>query len=424
MLEACAAEPFIRKREVDSNSAIFYLSPEFSSKYCRKYFQISYPEDLDLKSLPSSIVDIPVITNTIAVIWLSGNEYSIEEMDEDLYASLIKIKSFFKRFFYNTSWEGELKPKRLVKNVLTKKSSQAAALFTGGLDSTTTALRHLEEELILLSFNDPHKTAVEFSKIHHLDLYTIHANYSDFLKYAELDRVSCDISKWFWDTTMGLSWVGMAAPFLYAKGISVLYIPSGFTWRSFIFPDGQTLEQPASPLIDENLSPCELRVWHDVFTMTRVDKTKFISTFCSERNLPKPHLVVCNHHRRGDQSYSHCNGCMKCLLTMLGILAVGEDLQEYGFTLSDPEFMARFTSFLDNLKMRRGGTYDACRDAQTYIRQHIDHLPADRRSFYEWFISLDLWARVDKSSNRPLRDCPFSWSDYQDLYPGVECYVD
>ena len=70
----------------------------------------------------------------------------------------------------------------------------------------------------------------------------------------------------------------------------VLYIPSGFTWQSFIFPDGQTLRQPASPLIDENLSPMGLRVKHDMFSMTRTDKIKFISTFCSENRSQNPNL--------------------------------------------------------------------------------------------------------------------------------------
>ena len=55
---------------------------------------LSYPQGIDLQDLPPSIVDIPLITNVIPVIWLSGKEYTIEEMDEDLYYSLIKIKDF------------------------------------------------------------------------------------------------------------------------------------------------------------------------------------------------------------------------------------------------------------------------------------------------------------------------------------------
>ena len=419
-----AAEPLIRTKTIQNNSVYFRLSAEFTKKYVRESLHLSYPQEVDLNNLPPSIVDIPLITNAIAVIWLSGKEYTIEEMDEDLYYSLVKIKTFFKRFFYNTSWEGELKPERLVKNIPPKINSRSAALFTGGLDSTTTVFRHFDENPALISFNDPHQRAIDFAKMHHFDFYTIYMNYGSFLKLASLDKVSSDISKWFWDTSMGLSWVGAAAPFLYAMGIPILYIPSGFTWRSFIFPDGQTLRQPASPLIDENLSPMGLRVQHDIFTMTRTDKIKFISTFCSEKNIPKPQLIVCNCHQKSDTSYAHCNRCMKCLMTMLDILAIGENLQDYGFTVPEQEFIPQFQSYIANLKMRKGGTYAACYDTQKYLKQNIETLPQTYRSFYDWFTSIDLWAMIDESTERPPRAIPFNWNDYKDLYPGVENFVD
>lgn len=411
-----AKEPLIRKKSVNNNSVRFYVSAQLSKHYVRQPLILSYPEEVDLQSLPPSIVDIPLITNIIPVIWFSGQEYTIEEMDEDLYCALITIKSFFKRFFYNTSWEGELKPERLVKNIIPTTNLQSAALFTGGLDSTTTVLRHFNENLTLISFNEPHVHAVDFAKKHHFSFYTIYMNYYDFLKLTALDKASIDISKWFWDTSMGLSWVGAAAPFLYAKGIPLLYIPSGFTWQSFMFSDGQTLRQPACPLIDENVSPVGLRVQHDTFTMTRTDKIKFISTFCAENTIAKPQLVVCNRHKRSNTSYTHCNRCVKCYLTMLDIVAIGESLQDYGFTLSQEEFISQFQSYIATLKMRRGGTYAACYDTQQYLKQNIATLPQTYRAFYDWFISLDLWAMIDEPSSRPPRTAPFTWSDYQDLY--------
>ncbi len=410
-----AAEPLIRARIIQQNTAYFHLASGFAKKYARGPFHISYPPEIDLSILPPSIVDIPLITNTIAVIWLSGNEYTIEEMDEDLYYSLIKIKAFFKRFFYNTTWDGELRPARLIKNQLPNVSYSSASLFTGGLDSTTTVLRHFEENPTLISFNSPHVTAVEFANRHKLDFHTIYMNYESFLKLTYLDRVSCDISKWFWDTSMGLSWVGAATPFLYAKNIPVLYIPSGFTWQSFLFPDGQTLTQPASPLIDENLSPAGLRVKHDVFTMTRTDKIQFISTFCTQHALLKPKLIVCNHHATTDISYSHCNRCMKCLFTMLDILAIGEHLSDYGFTLSEETFTSQFQTYLANVKMRRGGTFVACRDTQQHVKQHLETLPQTHRLFFDWLISVDLYSMLEKSSNRPPRLSPFRWEDYKDF---------
>ena len=422
----CSIEekPLIRTKIIQNNTIYFHLSLSFTQKYAKQSLRLSYPQEVDLNNLPSSIIEVPLITNVIAVIWLSGEVYVIEEMDEDLYYSLIKIKEFFKRFFYNTSWEGELRPKRLVKNIPPKRNHQPAALFTGGLDSTTTVFRHLDENPILISFNEPHIHSIAFANEYHLDLHPIQMNYNDFLKLTTLDKASPDISKWFWDTSMGLAWVGGATPLLYSLGISQLYIPSGFNWRAFIFPDGQTIRQPASPLIDNNLSPMGLQVKHDPFTMTRTDKMKFISTFCSTRNLSKPQFIVCNHHRWADHAYLNCNQCMKCQMTMLDILAIGENLQDYGFTLTEEEFITQFQEYFKNLRLRRGGTYTICNDTQSYLKKNIAILPSIYHPFYEWFISLDLWAMIDESSNRPPRKTPFNWNDYRDLYPGVESFID
>jgi hypothetical protein len=419
-VKTASAQPLVVEKILKKNTCQFSLYGELGRYYIRQPLSLAYPKEVNLEKLPSSIVDIPLITNILPVIWFLGKTYSIPEMDEDLYNSSVKIKEFYKRFFYNTTWEGELKPKRLVKNNIKKTGNGSAALFSGGLDSSTTMLRHFDERPTLISFNDIHEEAVSFAKKHHFTHATIRFNYYDFLKLNRLDRASIDITKWFWDTTMGLAWVGVTAPYLYTKGIPRLYVPSGFTWDSFIFPDGQTMQQPASPLIDENLSPMGLKVTHDIFTMTRTDKIKFISTFCHERKIPKPHLVVCNRHARSNTSYSSCNKCVKCYITMLDIMAIGEDLQDYGFTISKEDFIAQFKSYIETLKMRRGGTYTALHDTQLYLKQNLAKLPKVQLPFYNWFLSIDLWSRVSESENRPLRTTPFSWSDYTDLYPNIK----
>lgn len=416
ILRINATEEIIKTKIIINNIVYFYACQEFSKQFVRKPLKIEYPPEINLNKVPNSIVNIPFITNIITTIWFSGKNYTIDEMDEDLFYSLIKIKEFFKRFFCNTDWNGELIPNKIVKNALNKTDSKSAALFTGGLDSTTTVFRHFNENLSLISFNNAHETAINFARKYNFNLYTIFTNYYDFIELTSLDKASVDISKWFWDTSMSLSWIGTAAPFLYAKGIPVLYIPSGFTWQSFIFPDGQTLEQPACPLIDENLLPIGLKIKHDIFTMTRTEKIKFISNFCKEKNVLKPQLVVCNHHKRSDITYSHCNKCVKCYLTMLDIIAIGENLKDYGFTLSEDDFISKFKSYIQNLKMRRGGTYVALNDTQNYLKQNKETLSKNYQQFYDWFTSINLWDKIKEIPNRPLRKTPFRWKDYHDIY--------
>ena len=109
---------------------------------------------------------------------------------------------------------------------------------------------------------------------------------------------------------------------------------------------------------------------------------------------------------------------------MLDILAVGDRLHDYGFSLSEQEFIAQFRPYFDTTSLRPDGVYAAFLDTQRYLQKHIDVLPQTYRPFYDWYLSINLWERADTSTNRPLRTTPFRWSDYQDLYPGVSNYVD
>jgi hypothetical protein len=415
-LTLSALLPLIESKTIENNLVRFHLSREFSQKYVNEEFYVSYPKEVDVPNLPSSIVEAPLISYTIAIIWFSGEEYTIDEMDEDLYYSLKKVKEFFKRYFCNTSWNGELKPKRLVKNILSKKGSRPGMLYTAGLDSTTTLCRHFDENPVLISFNDPNEIAADFAKNNNFDFYTIYVNHEQFLKRNYLNSLSCDIDDWLWDTSLGLGWIEIATPFLYAMGLPTFYIGSDNHWRANTFPDGKVMHRACCPLIDENVSPMGLQVKHDPFDMTRVDKVKYISAFCRNRHLPKPKLTVCWQQKIPGQATLNCHQCEKCFRTMLNIVATGEDPRDYGFTLSPKELFPRFRSFITNFKMKTRVIYTLFRDIQEHIKKNIRKLPNDYRPFYKWFISLDLWKMVEEAP-RPNRPTPFNWEDYRDLYP-------
>ncbi len=414
-LTLSAATSLIVSKTFENGGVRFHLTDEFNQKYVNQDFFLAYPKEVNLQELPPSIVEVPLIMNLIAVVWFSGEEYTIDEMDEDLYYSLIKIKEFHKRYFCNTSWKGELKPKRLVKNIPPKRDTRPAMLFTAGLDSTATLFRHFDENPHLISFNNPNEIAVGFAKKHHFDFHTIYVNHEQFLKRGYLNNVSCDILDWLWDTSMGLAWVGITTPFLYAMGTPLLYIGSDTHWRANNFPDGKPMFRVANPIIDENLSPMGLQVKHDGFDMTRVDKVNCISAFCLARKMPKPKLAVCFQPRNSNQSTPNCNQCEKCNRTMFNILATGEDPRDYGFIHSPKMFIQQFRPFITNCKSDRV-TYVLYRDIQEYLEKNIDALPQEHRLFYEWFLSLDLWKMVEEKP-RPDRERPFTWEDYRDLYP-------
>lgn len=405
-----AITPLIESKKFQDNQVQFKLNKKFRRQYVNQDLTISYPSDINIRNLPNSIIEIPLITSSIAVIWISGNQYSIEEMDEDLFNSLIKIKEFFRRYFCNTSWDGELVPKRLVKNTL-PVTVRPAMLFTAGLDSTATLFKHFDENPILISYNDPNEIAAAFAKQYHFDFHTIYVNHEQFLKRAYLSTLSCDIEEWLWDTSLGLTFIGIAAPFLYAKGISNFYISPDSHWLAHIFPDGLPMQRAACPIIDENLSPMGIKVTHALFDMTRVDKVEWVSKFCTQNGLPKPQLTVCWQPR----TIPNCNRCEKCFRTMFEIIAVGEDPRDYGFLLSTDEFIKQFSAFMKHFKIKTRLIYSYHRDVQLALIKNLEKLPQEYRTFYEGFINIDLWSLIDEPP-RPPRLTPFSWDDYRDLF--------
>ena len=93
--------------------------------------------------------------NVISIVWFSGKMYYIDAMDKELFHSLSVIKQVFKRFYPNTSWEGELVPRRLVKNkpvaeLIPEAAERHALMFSNGLDSTCAAFLHEEKSLLLI----------------------------------------------------------------------------------------------------------------------------------------------------------------------------------------------------------------------------------------------------------------------------------
>ncbi|MDB2613989.1 hypothetical protein N9Y92_02385 [Chlamydiales bacterium] len=407
-----SSTPLIVKKEFISNGhgVRFKLPKGFYGKYIREDYQIVFPKEANLKEIPSSIVDIPLIMNVISMVWISGNQYTIEEMDEDLYYSLIKVKKFFNRYHQNTKWNGELIPKRLIKNRSTITSLKPAALFTGGVDSTATLLRHLDEEPHLISFGNPNKVAVNFATELSLKFQVIQSNYESFLNKRYLDHLTCDISVWRTDAIEGLSWVGMAAPLLYIQGIPRLYIASSGTWDEHLFPDGKCVRNISNPIVDENLTPFGLEVKHDAFDLTRCDKISYVLNYCRDNHLTQCKFSVCNKE--------NCNHCEKCYRTINEIVALGVDPRGCGFNITIEKFIERYKFFLEHTNFSRRMEYNYHRNAQIKIAENLTSLPQKYLSYYKWFISQDLWEKFRDTSCQNSAS-PFSWEDYRDLYPDI-----
>lgn len=93
---------------------------------------------------------------------------------------------------------------------------------------------------------------------------------------------------------------------------SMVSIASSFD-IPYVHPHG------SHPLLDSNYSSCDLRIRHDLITLSRLEKIKLLVDW--EPALQ--HLRVCNKTNLYKSDQFNCSQCEKCVRTILGLLALG-----------------------------------------------------------------------------------------------------
>lgn len=215
---------------------------------------------------------------------------------------------------------------------------RTAILYSGGIDSTSTVYAHLDKKQLLITawghwdipLNQSHlwhirkKKTLDLAQKFGNEASFIKSNYSSFLKWEYLSRITPEIPKWRLGAVEGLGWAGLTAPILLAKGYPVLRIASSHTWL-YPYPSA------SSPYIDNNIVFCGLRTMHDQYDMTRSAKIAFIVQTIKEKQLEKPFLKICSFEKKNDKN---CCICRKCISSIMGFFAVGEDPKQYGMPIS------------------------------------------------------------------------------------------
>ncbi len=330
------AKDLITEISVTKNRLSIRVNKEFKKKYLTGDFFVEYEPDISLEKFDYSILSMPFLMNVVSIVWISGETYYLDEMDAELYESLKRVKKVFEVMYPKTSWHGELKARKLVphQRPFSEDPTTTAVLFSGGVDSVSAALGLRNKKLLLitawghwdlpLSNKDLWKTRSR--KIQELGesfgnrTTSLRSNYTSMLNYQYLSQLSPEIPKWRLGAVEGLGWAGLTAPILLSKGITTLHIASSHTW-CYPYPSA------ASPFIDNNLRFCGLRVLHDQFNLTRLQKVAYIDAVYNKLDLEKPFLKICSYEKSQD---GNCQECRKCLTTILCFEALGIDPCQYG----------------------------------------------------------------------------------------------
>lgn len=320
---------------MDKNKTDYFFSV---SKELQKYFKktnhLFFEYNNDLAGIPNSILAIPFVANIVPLIWITDSTLFIDELDKHFYECLNKLKSAYQKMFPNVDFKGEVLVNTIVENSYTPEN-EAASLFSGGLDALTTFIRIKDKRPLLITEFGWHEediqksdvweadkeNAINFARSHGLENILIQSNYGNFFNTESIDR---DFNRnlgdsWWHGLHHGLAIISAAIPMAFKLKIGCIYIASS---NSPLLK----VSCASDPTVDNEIKYASGRVFHDGYELNRQDKVKVLVDYYST-NRDFVNVRVCF------KNDVNCCKCEKCLRTIMGIIAEGEDPSHYGFKI-------------------------------------------------------------------------------------------
>ncbi len=232
--------------------------------------------DVSIEDVPDGVLAIPVLAQICPVAWANGADVYVDEVDatfaqalEDVKTSLCEMHDFLEGGTLYARWTIDPEP---------EPSDESGLLFTGGVDSTCSYVRHREESPTLVSIRgwtitpnsaddgkwDALRTRVSrFADDHDCETAFVESNMLSFLDHPMLlahYKRHVD-GGWYSSVGHGLGLLGLCAPMAYARGMTTLYVAATH-W------DGIDLEWGSRPDIDDHVRWTGTQCHHDGYELT------------------------------------------------------------------------------------------------------------------------------------------------------------
>ena len=120
------------------------------SKNIQKYLMsntlyIEYDENID--EVPTSILQIPAVSGIVTLAWLTGADVYVKELDAEYLKSLERIRTVMKDMYPEFPFS-KIYVDKIVLNEF--NNDGYGLLFSGGLDSVTSYIRHRDKKPSLI----------------------------------------------------------------------------------------------------------------------------------------------------------------------------------------------------------------------------------------------------------------------------------
>ncbi|QLH84998.1 hypothetical protein HZS54_13880 [Halosimplex pelagicum] len=421
---------------------------------CRIESTVSYSDDLrpffdespfyaeygvDVSDLPESILTIPVLAQVCPVAWAAGADVRVPVADRRFLDSLETVGNALCAMYpfmqggrvtaeRAPEWddvvsgrsetapdEDEAAPTGTGAVSGTEPADGAGMLFTGGVDSLATYVRHRGEDPTLITIqgwvvgvDEPERwrrmraRTESFADRFGVDARFVRSNMLEFLDTAMLDAryQTHHDGAWYSAVGCGLGLLGLCAPLAVADGMGELYVAAS-VWEGMEPPpvvdgwDGRAMPWGTHPDIDDEVAWADSTGVHDLFELERQERIEVVADYARTHDPDLP-VYSCS----ASEAAENCGRCEKCIRTALGLALVGLDPSDHGFDVGRESFEHAVERF-------EAGAWLNDQHAPYHWQTFQERLPADADlpmagsdAFVRWLRGADF----ESMAGRPARD--------------------
>lgn len=320
-------------------------SPDLRRFFPNRAFAVDY--GMSVEDVPERLLVAPVLAQACPAVWARGGDVHVDTIDAAFRAALYEVQATLREMYPAIIEGGEVFADRVEQPSVPRRFDETGILFTGGVDSMATYVRHRETDPTLITVRgwvlrpdederwQRVKHRVEaFAREEGCESVCIETDLHAFPDHGLLNahyKRHTD-GAWYSAVGHGLGLLGLCAPLAYARDIGTLHIAASH-WEGFQLPDqswnGDSIPWGSHPEIDDDVQWTETTGHHDGFDLTRLEKLELIAEF-ARTERPDLQLRACTRDELG----GNCSRCEKCLRTITGLLLAGLDPNDHGFDVT------------------------------------------------------------------------------------------
>jgi hypothetical protein len=386
------------------NKKILLFELSFSNDL-KKYFKtnsfyVKYDEILN--NISEEFLNIPAISSIIGLSWTVGANLHVNKMDKTYLESLGEIKDIFKKWYPQLAFDSEIVAEEITSNKFS--SNKSGMLFSGGVDSTFTYVKHRDEKptlYVIIGSGLPldNKKYIQnmksklsdFADMEKVKINFIETNVRFILNEALLNFQFgrfFEYRQWWEGINLAVTLTGLCAPLTINK-IGRFLIASSSTQATLAY-------YGSGPMIDSKIAWADVKVIHDGVETRRSGKMRYIAKNYVTKEGKYPTLRVCNYIPYAFHEIN-CNRCEKCIRTITNLVLENVDPKKCGFDITDGFFDRLKEKIIMDKLFENVDSFEFWRDIQRSIPDKIEHNLYDSRSFFEWLRDYELSNRKQGS---------------------------